>query len=809
MMLTGISAVVMLVVALFGGGFFGLPVSVPPLPADPVIERSAPESCLLHAALRGVADPDGSSANQTEQLLANEEVQEFLRSLLGELVTMAGTAAERAGQPLPVEQFTDLLGVIATRPVSLTVERLAMQPGSPPEIDALLIVHPGEKRKSFDKALAGILQGFLGGVPPAAGDGLVRMPTGDGPTLGWGYRDDYFVFAVGDAAIERSGEIVADGAARTPAWKATLVERMPVERQSTLAYLDAAAIRELILQQVPDPMVHQMVAALGLDGLDAVGSVSGMTDEGVSSATWLGFSDTPRGIFATGAGEPLAAADFAMIPPDAIMAQVVKFDMAATLEQVLDGIGGMNPEAAAEARSGLEQFRAVVGLDLDKHLLRPLGDTWRFFMPPGGGPLFPAAALVIDVRDAKTFGKSHKALLRIARDAAAAAGQPIDFEESRYRDETIFTLRTGGEIPIPITPAWCLTDDELIITVSPQLVRTLLARSPSDETLADVPEVQEALGKGPTTLVSYMDASTLVSSLCGVYEMVTPMARSAMAQQGIEVDMPPLPPSSVIRPHARPAVSTFRHLGGDGLVTESTATIPLGPLSSGGLVGSGPATTGVLVGLLLPAVQAAREAARRSQAMNNFKQILLAMHIHADAMKNFPAQAITDEEGKPLLSWRVQILPYIEQNDLYRQFHLDEPWDSEHNLALLDKMPDVYANPSGLPASEGLTTFLVPTGEGTLFPEPGHSPRFQEVTDGTSNTIALVEVSLDRAVPWTKPDDVVIDFDDPLAAFRGVRPGGFLAGTMDGAVRFISNIIDAETLEAMFTPNGGEAVMMP
>ena len=809
MALSGISAVVMLVVALFGGGFFGLPVSVPPLPADPVIERSATEGCLLHAALRGVADPDGSSANQTEQLLADEEVQEFLRDLLAELVKMAGTAAEAAGPPLPVEQLTDLLGVIATRPVSLTVEKLAMQPGSPPEIDALLIVHPGEKRKAFDKALAGILQRVLGGAPPAAADGLVRLPTGDGPLLGWGYRDDYFVFAVGDAAIERSGEIVAAGAAQAPAWKAMLVERMPVERQSTLAYLDAAAIRELILEQVPDPAVRQMVTALGLDGLSMVGSVSGMTAEGVSSATWLGFSGEPRGVFAAGEGKPLAAADFAIVPPDAIMAQVVKFDMAATLEQVLDGIGKVEPRAAADARGGLEQFRAVVGLDLQKHLLEPLGDTWRFFMPPGGGPLFPAMALVIDVRDAKTFGKSHKVLLRIARDAAAAAGQPIDFEESRYRDETIFTLRTGGEIPIPITPAWCLTDDELIVTISPQLVRTLLARTDSDDSLAGVPEVREALEKGRTTLVSYMDASTLVSSLCGVYEMVAPMARSTMAQQGIEVDMPPLPPSSVIRPHARPAVSAFRHLGDDGLVTESTATIPLGPLSSGGLVGSGPATTGVLVGLLLPAVQAAREAARRTQAMNNFKQMLLAMHIHADATRKFPAQAITDEDGKPLLSWRVQILPYIEQNELYQQFHLDEPWDSEHNLALLDKMPAVYANPSGLPASEGLTTFVVPTGEGTLFPEPGRSPRFEDVTDGTSNTIALVEVTADRAVPWTKPDDVVIDFDDPLAAFRGARPGGFLAGTMDGAVRMIGDFIDAETLKAMFTPNGGEAVMMP
>jgi len=654
MILSGWSTVAIVMAALFGGGFFGLPVSVPPLPADPVIERSATETCLLHASLRGLAEPDGSSTNRTEQLLADEEVQAFLRDLLQEVVKLAGTAAEAAGPPMPMQSITELLGVIATRPVSLTVERLEVQPGAPPEIDALLILNPGAKRQVFDAALADILRGILGDAPPSAADGLARMPLGAGPTLAWGYRDDYFICAVGDGAVARSGAIVAGGPARTPAWKATMLERMPVKRPSTLAYLDAAAIRERILRQIPDstvPGVREVVTALGLDELEVVGSVSGMTEEGVSSATWLGFTGEPRGIFARGRGKPLAAGDFAMIPSDAIMAQVVKFDAAATLEQLLDGIDAVVPRATTDARTALEQSRAVAGLDLEADLLRPLGDTWRFFTLPGGGPLVPAMALVIDVA------------------------------ESRYRDETIFTLNA----PVPIAPAWCLTDERLIVTTSPQLLRTLLARRVDDESLADVPEVHSVIERGHTTLVSFMDASSLVSSACGVYEMATPMARSALSQQGIAVDLPPLPPSSSIRPHARPAVSTYRHLGADGVIAESASTVPLGPLSSGGLVGSGPATTGVLVGLLLPAVQSAREAARR----------------------------------------------------------------------------------------------------------------------------ALVEVTTDLAVPWTKPDDIAIDFDDPTKPFRGARPGGFLAATMDGAVRFITGSIDDATLRAMLTPAGGETVRIP
>src|SRR5438477_2970944 len=102
----------------------------------------------------------------------------------------------------------------------------------------------------------------------------------------------------------------------------------------------------------------------------------------------------------------------------------------------------------------------------------------------------------------------------------------------------------------------------------------------------------------------------------------------------------------------------------------------------------------VLIALLLPAVQSAREAARRAQCVHNLKQIGLAMHNYRSANDAFPMPAITDKNGKPLLSWRVAILPFIEQGELYNKFHTDEPWDSPHNKALLKEMPPTYLCPS-------------------------------------------------------------------------------------------------------------------
>jgi prepilin-type processing-associated H-X9-DG protein len=216
------------------------------------------------------------------------------------------------------------------------------------------------------------------------------------------------------------------------------------------------------------------------------------------------------------------------------------------------------------------------------------------------------------------------------------------------------------------------------------------------------------------------------------------------------------------------------------------------------------AVIGVLVALLLPAVQAAREAARRAQSMNNLKQIGLAMLNDENTRGTYPARANFDKQGKPLLSWRVHVLPYIEQNALYRQFHLDEPWDSEHNKKLIPLMPKLYANPSGM-ARPGMANYLAVCGKGLMFDgEKGR--KVADITDGTSNTIMVVEADDDHAVIWTRPEDWQFDPQHPMAGLGHAHPGGFNALFADCSVRFIAGSIDPATFQAMLTIAGGEVV---
>jgi hypothetical protein len=185
---------------------------------------------------------------------------------------------------------------------------------------------------------------------------------------------------------------------------------------------------------------------------------------------------------------------------------------------------------------------------------------------------------------------------------------------------------------------------------------------------------------------------------------------------------------------------------------------------------------------------------------NNLKQIALAWHNYHDTLGSFPANEC-DKKGKPLLSWRVQILPFLEQDELYKQFKLDEPWDSEHNKKLIDKMPKVYAPVRG-PADGGKTFYQAFTGSHGLI-ESGQQRTLAGITDGTSNTLMVVEAA--KPVVWTKPDDLEFNGKN-VPALGGLFDGKFHATMCDGSVHRFKKDVNAQTLSALITPNGGEVV---
>ncbi len=215
--------------------------------------------------------------------------------------------------------------------------------------------------------------------------------------------------------------------------------------------------------------------------------------------------------------------------------------------------------------------------------------------------------------------------------------------------------------------------------------------------------------------------------------------------------------------------------------------------------GSG-ATLLAVASIALPAIQKSREAASRMQSMNNMKQLALAMYNYNDAHAHFPPAVVMGPDGKTPHSWRIELLPYLEQEPLYKQYKMDEPWDSEANKKVLEQTPVIFRSPPDEPPTTNASYFVL-TEKGTMF-SGKEGMKISEITGGTSNTIMIVEAK--RDIPWTKPEDIDYDPAKPMPKLGGHFAGGFLAAFADGSVRFISDGVDTAALRALISPTADD-----
>ena len=194
---------------------------------------------------------------------------------------------------------------------------------------------------------------------------------------------------------------------------------------------------------------------------------------------------------------------------------------------------------------------------------------------------------------------------------------------------------------------------------------------------------------------------------------------------------------------------------------------------------------------LAPALATARVAAGRAQSINNLKQIGLAFHNYAQTNNHLPPPALLGgDQNKFPYSWRVALLPYLDQDALYREYRFDEPWDGPNNSKLIDRMPRVFSvpGPGGAPLSRSKSSYYVFTGPTTALGSPwvpggqnAEPTGFPQIADGTSNTILAVE--WDGNVPWTKPVDIPFDPDGAVPALGGFWADEFNVLMCDGSVR--------------------------
>ena len=229
------------------------------------------------------------------------------------------------------------------------------------------------------------------------------------------------------------------------------------------------------------------------------------------------------------------------------------------------------------------------------------------------------------------------------------------------------------------------------------------------------------------------------------------------------------------------------------------------------VAGLGVSVIAVLIALLLPAVQQARNAARLSQCRNNMKQIGLALHTYAEIYGTFPPAFTVDANGKPLHSWRVLILPYLDADQIYERIDLSQPWDSPVNAVFHQQMPPAFRCPSNPEEGQSMTHYLAIVGSNCVL-RPGNMPscKYQEVTDGLSNTILVSESMM--GVNWMAPQDIPLENVNSGINPQGIStlhvPNSYVQVLIgDGSVHRLANK-SPQQLYGLCTADGGETVFV-
>jgi hypothetical protein len=514
----------------------------------------------------------------------------------------------------------------------------------------------------------------------------------------------------------------------------------------------------------------------------------------------------PAGLLAPAAGKPLSPADLKPIPRDSLIAVAARFDADKFLETLLRSAVQIDPRLLLQIERELEHVDRQFQINVRDEVLQPLGDVWCLYHSPGEGGLLAGFAAVIRVQDRARLARTEQKLLAIARAAEESARQQrraLHVGHVEFAGHDIYYLSALDD-NFPLSPAWCLTDTELVIGLFPQTIKAYLSRGDEYRSIAEAPEVAALFDSGTAPFkLGYFDSPALFDLAYPFVQIFAKAFTDEMRKDGLDVDISILPSGQSIRKHLRPHVISVAH-SEKGIEIISRQSLPM----TGTAVAAAAAAAVAAQGRGGPGFGAmlVPSKARQVQSSNNLKMIALAMHNYHDTFRKLPAAYTADSDGQPLLSWRVQILPFLDQQALYDQFHLDEPWDSEHNKQLIPLMPNVYAAP-GSTAEAGKTNYLTVRGKNTVFPGE-ESLGFHSITDGTSLTIMTVEANDQRAVIWTKPDDFEYDVAKPQAGLVGLRANGFLAGLADGSVRFVKASIDSNILNALFTRNDGQVIDM-
>lgn len=708
----------------------------------------------------------------------------------------------------------------------------------PPIPQVTIVLHKAAK---YDPMLSGLVRnfGFFIGAQFEQSDNTERsvtsatIPNTPGIEVGIWAEGEHLVIVAGMNAVE-TGLSVATGDSpnltSNSVWKKYNYDADGFEVTS-VCWLDFESLRGMFGQMPilasPGKTVNDALQALGLHNLDAVAYQYGYQGKSIWSETAIDVDGPRSGLLALCDQKPMTLADLPPLPANTNGFNAMRLDTSATWETLVgvvkEGAKFGPPQAAAHVEGVLANLPQMIGFDPKADLTDALGDVVCLFADPDQGFLGTGTGLMVKVDDPEKLKATINSLIQLGEQASRGQFK-VHRSDKHGRELVLFEF--GQEVQ-----AGSLTIDDgwLIVGLMPQTVEAALLRIDGKldawkPTVAQA-EAFEALPKSFTSItvgdprVSWHALIKLAPVLMSAGQVALKEERIIPRDTVLPITVADLPPAELVARPLFPNV-TVTTSGDSGVLTTSRKSLPGIPIVGGIGEGNGLVTVAIGTALLLPAVQQAREAARRSQSKNHLKQLGIAMHNYHDTYKSFPAGTHANEKLKPeeRLSWLASVLPFVDQAALFKIIDFEESWDDEANELAANTRVPTFMNPGRPPNSNGPgeSHYVGIAGLGKDAPmlpadhkragifAINRKIRIRDIVDGTSNTMMISEAS-GKLGPWISGGSSTIrpltkkPYINGPDGIGGPYTGGVNVGFADGSVRFISENIDPAVFERLST----------
>ncbi|MEZ6129107.1 MAG: DUF1559 domain-containing protein [Planctomycetaceae bacterium] len=665
----------------------------------------------------------------------------------------------------------------------------------------------------------------------------VFIPNTPGFEAAWFTEGQHLVIAVGPTAAQqviRIAEAKAPNLTASERWKKYRQDEEADFEIASVGWFDFGALLNrfgAIPLPIPDvaksPTANDFAEALGIQNLQGAAMQFGYRGKACVSKGYVEAPGERSGLLSLIDQEPFSLEDLPALPARTTTFVAFSMDLAKGWDTTLDAIQRtlklLPPEAGEQFDQALAMLPQALGIDLRDDLFAHIGNLHCLYGDPAGGPFGMGFGVISSVRDAEQLRTSVDTLVARLEEQLQQMRTPVPIQVQRTEvsGRTLLSVPAGMFGPtIAIDKQWMSKG------LYPQTVKSFLMRQdgklPHWEPTA---EHREALAEMPQkfTSISIDDPRGTLEGFYGLLPMANSMIHTMVpgSPQADAVSMADLPSQELVAAPLFPNVS-IGVPDDSGLVSHTRQSLPVMPMPT---AQSGLAVP-ILVALLLPAVQQAREAARRTQSKNNMKQLGLAMHNYHDVYGHFPIGTVADTNLKPeqRLSFLFSVLPFVEQAALYNALSGTSKlaWDDAQNEQMTSVAIPTFVHPSVVPAIPNATSYVGMAGIGEDAAELpvrheragifgyNRKTRMRDITDGTSNTIMMTEAN-DTDIPWAAGGKTLksltqqpyINGPDGIG---GPSPGGCHVLMADGSVRFVSENIDPQMMEALSAMADGKVV---